>query len=296
MFMAISQVAFTLNDALVKLATGSLGVGQIMLVRGMFASALMAVLVWRLGQLQPLSMLRNRPIQLRILGEIGGTVSYLIALAHLPLANVSAMFQALPLAITMSAALFFGDHVGPRRWIAIIAGFIGVLIIVRPGMEGFNAYSIYVLVCVAFCAVRDLATRAVPDSVPSSFVSLLTAIAVTITGAFMVPLTGGWKAMDGALLLTLFTAALLVLTGYQFIIQSMRVGEISFVAPFRYTALIWAIGAGYFVFHTIPDPFMLLGASIIVASGLYTLYRERVAGRTRPVAETTGPANAVDGV
>ena len=296
MFMAISQAAFTLNDTLVKLATGSLGIGQIMLVRGLFATTLIAMLVWRLGHLQPFRKAVSPPVLCRIFGEIGGTVFYLIALAHLPIANVSAVFQALPLAVAMSAALFFGEHVGARRWLAISAGFVGVLIIVRPGLEGFSAYSLYVLVCVAFCAFRDLATRRIASDIPSTFVSLLTAATVTLSGGLLIPFTGGWTPLTLPLVLTLAGAAMLVLTGYQFIIQCMRVGDISFVAPFRYTALLWALTTGYLVFANVPDLPMLIGSAIVVASGVYTLYRERVVGKTRPVAETTGSATAVDGL
>ncbi len=94
------------------------------------------------------------------------------ALAHLPLANTSAIFQALPLAITLGAALIFGEPVGWRRWSAIVAGFIGVLIIVRPGLAGFSQYSLFALVSVAFCALRDLATRQIPAQIPSLFITL----------------------------------------------------------------------------------------------------------------------------
>lgn len=294
--MVISQAAFTLNDTLVKLATVDLGVGQIMLVRGVFATTLVCLLVWRLGAIQPLNIVLNPAILCRIVGEMGGTIFYLIALAHLPLANVSAVFQALPLAVTMSAALFFGEKVGPRRWLAIAIGFAGVILIVRPGLEGFNAYSIYVLACVAFCAFRDLATRRIPHSVPSLFVSMLTAGAVTICGGALVPFTGGWEPVTWGLFAILASAAILVLVGYQFIILSMRTGDISFVAPFRYTALLWALTTGFLVFHDVPDWPMLIGSAIVVASGVYTLYRERVAGKTKPVTETTGPATAVDGL
>ena len=112
----------------------------------------------------------------------------------------------------------------------------------------------------------------------------------------MIPLTGGWVPLSSSLLAILVAAAFLVLTGYQFIIQSMRVGDISFVAPFRYTALLWAIAAGYIVFANMPDLPMLIGSFIVVASGIYTLYRERVAGRSKPVTETTGASTAVDGL
>lgn len=294
--MVVSQAAFTVNDALVKIATGLLPIGQIMFVRGMFATALIGALVWWLGHFQPLRTLRMPAVILRIVGEIGGTVFYLMALAHLPLANVSAVFQSLPLAVTMGAALVLGEHVGPRRWLAIAIGFVGVLIIVRPGLAGFNAFSLYVLLSVACCMVRDLATRKVPDEVPSTYISLLTALTVTITGGAMTAAQSSWTPMDPSLVALLAGAALLVLTGYQFIIQCMRIGDISYVAPFRYTALLWAIGAGFLVFGSIPDWPTLVGAAIVIASGTYMIYRERKVGRERPAAESIESTIAPDGI
>lgn len=295
-FMVASQAAFMANDTFVKIATGSLGIGQIMFVRGLFATALIALLAWRLGHIRPIGTAFTGAVALRIVGELGGTLFYLLALAKMPIANVQAVFQSLPLVITMSAALFLGEKVGPRRWLAITAGFVGVLIIVRPGMEGFNAFSLYVLASVASCAVRDLATRRIPGHVPSTFVSMLTSVAVTACGGLMVAGGAGWAPLTPALLLTLACASVLLLVGYNFIILTMRTGDVSFVAPFRYTALIWAIASGIFVFGNIPDLPMLVGSAIVVASGIYSLYRERVAGKSMPIAESSKSAIAPDGV
>lgn len=294
--MVASQAAFMANDTLVKIATASLEIGQIMLVRGMFASAFITILVWRLGHFRPLATAASPAVLLRMVGEIGGTLFYLIALAKMPIANVQSVFQSLPLAITMSAALFLGENVGIRRWLAITVGFIGVLIIVRPGMEGFSVYSLYVLASVASCTVRDLATRRIPDAVPSTFVSMLTSYCVTACGGLLLLGGGGWVPLSSTLLLTLVLAAVLLLVGYHFIIMTMRTGDISFVAPFRYTALVWAIGSGILVFGNIPDLPMLVGSAIVVASGIYSLYRERRAGKSRPIAESTKSAIAPDGV
>ena len=129
---------------------------------------------------------------------------------------------------------------------------------------------------------------------PTGFVSLLTAGSVALFGGLIVPLSGGWIPVTGEMLLQLAGSAVFVLAGYQAIIQSMRVGDISFVAPFRYVSLIWAIAAGYLVFATLPDPMMLTGAGIVVASGLYMLYRERVVGRDRPAAEAIATPSTGD--
>lgn len=294
--MVISMAAFTFSDSLSKLASQSINPGQLMLVRGLFATSLIGLLAWHQGALSGARQYLNPMVFLRLVGEVGATLAFLAALSRLPLANVSAVLQALPLAVTIGAALFLGERVGWRRWLAIATGFGGVLVIVRPGMDGFNIYSVLMLISVAFCAVRDLATRQIPDHVPSLFVSALTSTVVTVTGALTVVPFGGWNPMSIDLVGILACAAVLVLFGYQFIIKAMREGDISFIAPFRYTSLIWAIALGILVFGDMPDGVMMAGATLIVASGLYSLYRERIAGKGRPATESTGPAMAPDGV
>lgn len=296
LFMVISMAAFTVNDAIAKFVSDSMNMAQVMLVRGVFASMLVGVIAWQSGALTQLRHALNSMVMLRVAGDAAGTLTFLLALQHLPLANVSAILQALPLAVAMGAALFLGEGVGWRRWLAISVGFIGVLIVVRPGVEGFSVHSLLVLACVLFCAVRDLATRRIPEAIPSLLVSAVTSIAITILGAALLPAMGGWTPIQPSMVLYLALAAVLVLIGYQFIIMAMRVGDISFIAPFRYTALLWAIALSIVIFGDFPDSAMIMGSAIIVASGLYTLYRERVVGRWRPVTESSGPDMPPDGI
>jgi drug/metabolite transporter (DMT)-like permease len=296
LFMAISMAGFTINDALTKSVIGEMNAAQVMVVRGTFATIMIGLLAWHSGVFRALGLIRRPLVAIRAIAEVGSTLCFLAALAQMPLANVSAILQALPLAVTMGAALFMNEPVGWRRWTAILVGFAGVLIIVRPGFEGFNSYAPLALLCVAFCAVRDLITRRIPDGIPTLAVSFATALFVTISGGVLVVPYGGWTEMTVSSTSLLFAAAVLLMVGYQFIIMAMRVGDISFVAPFRYTALIWALLIGFLVFREVPDNAMLVGAAIVVASGLYTLYRERHAGKTQPVTETTTAAMAPDGV
>ncbi|QOF71253.1 DMT family transporter [Aminobacter sp. SR38] len=295
-FMVVAMAAFTFNDTLSKLAAQTINPGQLMLVRGLFATTLISLLAWQQGALKGYRSYWHPMVFLRLVGEVGGTVCFLAALPHLPLGNISAVLQALPLAVTMGAALFLGEAVGWRRWLAIASGFGGVLIIVRPGFEGFNAFSLLALLSVAFCAVRDLATRKIPGHIPSLFVSTTTTVIITATGGLTIVPFGGWVPMSVNLVAFLAGAAVLVLFGYQFVIMAMREGEISFIAPFRYTALIWALSLSVFVFGDIPDLAMIAGAAVIVASGLYSLYRERVVGKGRPAAESTSASMAPDGI
>ncbi len=296
LFMVVAMSGFTLNDAITKVASESMNMAQVMLIRGAFASLFVGLLAWQRGALAlPGSMLQPM-VAIRVIGEAGATASFLIALAHLPIANVSAVLQALPLAVTMGAALVFKEGVGWRRWLAIAIGFAGVLIIVRPGFEGFSIYSLLALACVACCAVRDLATKRIPQAIPTLLVSTTTALAMTMLGAALLLPMGGWTPMTGESTAFLALAAVLVVIGYQFIIMAMRVGDISFIAPFRYTALLWSILLGLFIFGDVPDLPMILGASIIVCSGLYALYRERIVGRRKTAAESAGPDMAPDGI
>jgi len=293
LLMAGAMAAFTLNDTITKAVSSELNIGQIIVVRGLFAMVLVAAFAaWR-GALRPLRTLLISPVGLRVIGEIGGTLSFLSAIAHMPLANAIAILQALPLVITLGAALVFGEPVGWRRWLAIAAGFVGVLVIVRPGTAGFNEFSLLALSAVAFCTVRDLATRKIPAKIPSLFIALLTTVTVTTAGAVVIHPLGGWTPPSGSAVGMLAVAAVLLLIGYQCIISALRTGDISAVAPFRYTALIWAMLLGYLAFDDRPDRYMLIGAAIIVGSGLYALYRERVRHRLLAASTSGTPPEGV---
>ncbi|TIP79847.1 MAG: DMT family transporter, partial [Mesorhizobium sp.] len=164
------------------------------------------------------------------------------------------------------------------------------------GFEGFSVYSLLALACVGCCAVRDLATKRIPQAIPTLLVSTTTALAMTMLGAALLLPMGGWTPMTGESTALLALAAVLVVIGYQFIIMAMRMGDISFIAPFRYTALLWSILLGLFIFGDVPDLPMILGAIVIVGSGLYALYRERTVGQRKTAAESAGPDMAPDGI
>jgi drug/metabolite transporter (DMT)-like permease len=296
LFMAISMAGFTLNDTIVKFVATDMNMGQVMLVRGVFATLFIVALAYHQGALPMWRMVFHPTVAARAVCELFATITFLLALTHMPIANVSAILQALPLAVTMGAAMFFGEPVGWRRWLSIAVGFAGVMVVVRPGMEGFSPFALMVLLCVLFCAVRDLVTRRMPPEIPSTLASVATAGVVALCGGVLIVPLGGWTPMSGDAFGLLAAAALLVVIGYQFIIMAMRVGDISFIAPFRYTALLWAILLGFLVFGDVPDLAMIVGAAIIVASGLYMLYRERIVNARRPVAGSTSPGMAPDGL
>jgi drug/metabolite transporter (DMT)-like permease len=284
-FVFLSTGSFTLNDALTKFASQTMNMGEVMAVRGIFALALLLLLAWRMGVLRFSGALTSKVVALRTAADAAGTATYMLALQQIPLNNVVAIFQTLPLVVTLGSAVFLGEQVGWRRMLAIAFGFCGVMLIIRPGMEGFNAFGLLVLASVFFCSIRDLATRRIPLGVSTVQVSAVTAATIMVLGAILAFPLGGWKPVTGHELLVLFIAAIAVIGGYLSLISAMRIGDISFVAPFRYLALIWSGMFAFLFFAEIPDALTLAGAAMIAASGLYTLNRERIRSRMRAAAE-----------
>lgn len=291
--MAASMASFSINDATAKFLTTQMNFGQIMLLRGLFACVLIGALTAQQGAMRPLRTLFIPTVTLRVCGEIGGSALFLAAISYLPLGNATAIVQSLPLAMTLGAVLLLGERVGWRRWTAIAAGFAGVLIIVRPGVAGFNQFSILALVSVAFYAMRELVTKQIPAAIPTLFVSFLTTIAVSFAGGVLMVMLGGWRTPSPQSIALLALAAVTTLIGYQCAIAALRAGEISTVAPFRYSQMIYAMLLGFIVFGEVPDVAMVAGAAIIVLSGVYTFHRERVRERPLAVNASTVPPDGL---
>jgi drug/metabolite transporter (DMT)-like permease len=293
LLMAVAMAGFSVNDAIAKFLTVQMHFSQVMMLRGLFASVLIGALAVHQGALRPLRLLLVPSVALRISGEIGGSALFLVAVSALPLANVTAIVQSLPLVMTCGAVLILGEPVGWRRWLAIAAGFVGVLIIVRPGAEGFSQFTLVALLSVLFYATRDLVTKQIPVEIPTLFVTLLTAVAVTLAGAVLTVLHGSWSVPSFHLLALLVLTAVMTLIGFQCVILALRVGDVSSVAPMRYSQMLYAMLLGYLVFGDVPDTMMALGASIIVLSGIYTFHRERVRDRLLAANSSNAPPDGV---
>lgn len=289
--MMASMLSFTLNDAAIKLLAGQVPLNQVLFLRGLLTTTLIFLLFRLMG---PINWRIPRGdaalVALRVAAEIGAAYFFLTALFNMPIANITAILQSLPLTVTLAAALFLGEPVGWRRFGAIAVGFIGVLFIVQPGTSGFTVYALYGVIAVAFVTVRDLATRRLSPATPSMLVTLLSSAGVM--AFFGINSLGDtWVPLDLRAVKLLTFSSLAIIGGYLFSIMVMRVGEISFVAPFRYTGLLWALLLGYYLFDDWPDTLTLLGASIVVATGLYTLYRDARAGRKTRGPSVEGPQN-----
>ena len=274
--MTCCVLAYVLNDAVMKLLFADIDFFQAIFLRGLVSlpPILILALITK-TLLQKYSAKNQRLMIIRILAEIGTTVTFLTALKHMPLANVTAILQSLPLAITMAAAIFLGEPVGWRRWSAICVGFTGVLIIIRPGLAGFNSYSLLALAAVILLTVREISTRQLDNKVPTVTVALSTTLGITAFAALMLIGTE-WAEINFVSWSLIIAAAAAVTVATLLSVVAMRTGDIGFVSPFRYTSLIGAIGLGILLFGEWPDGVTLLGAAIIAFAGIYSLYREQI--------------------
>ncbi len=243
-FMSIAMAAFTCNDTLMKAVTQSVPLMEAITVRGLIASVLLLMLGHLLGGVRLGLPKADRGLLFwRTLAELAGTLTFLSALMHMPLANLAAIMQSLPLAVTLAAALFLAEPVGWRRMAAIAVGFTGVLLIVRPGTEGFDVWSVVGVISVLFVVLRDLVTRRLTPGLPSITVAFYTSVGVTLMGVAGMVVGGEAELVRLAAweLLYLSAASIMIVVGYLFIIKAMRAGDVAIVAPFRYTSLLFAI-------------------------------------------------------
>ncbi len=288
--MVLAMAGFALEDYFVKRLSVELPVGQILMTLGTAGCLIFAVFTkMQHGKLFT-RVLLTRAVMLRNLGEIIAAVSYVTALALADLSTVSAILQATPLAVTVGAALFMGAQVGWRRWSAILVGMVGVMMIVRPGLDAFEMSSIFAVVSVIGLAIRDLATRAIPTSVSSMQLSCYAFGSMVPTGAVLLMFHGDVSPLAPVSWAYLFGAIVFGVIGYYFIVGAMRIGEVAAVTPFRYARLIFALILGMMLLGERPDHWTLIGAAVIIASGLYTLVREqRLARRAYRQAKPKGP-------
>ncbi|MGB3246392.1 MAG: DMT family transporter [Sulfitobacter sp.] len=292
LLMVLAMLGFAFEDMFIKLLSDGVTIGQILLMLGIGGGLVFGLIVRAQGRSIFDPALLSFPILLRALGEMVGTLGFVSAIVLTPISSASAILQATPLVVTLGAALFLGESVGWRRWSAILVGLFGVILIIRPGMNSFEPLSMLALLGVFGLAVRDIATRRVPETTSSMQLSCLGFLAVIPAGLGYMWMTGTTYApLDTPNWIYFLSALVIGLFAYYAIVAAMRVGEVSFVTPFRYARLIFAMAIGITIFGERPDALTLLGSAIIVASGIYTVWRERK-HRQRPTASLSKPTTA----
>lgn len=280
--MSLAMASFIANDALVKYVSESLPAAQLIFIRGLFSTVLLLAVAQALGLLRSafgqdpgaLRHLLHRPVIARSVIDALASLAYLAALFHLPIGNATAISMATPLFITLFAVLAWRERVGAARWLAIAGGFVGVLLIVQPVAAGFNAWALLCLLGTVLQTARDLITRAIPHSVPSVLITVATAVTITVLAGLLTA-TQGWQPVT-LRQLALLTAASVFLSGaYYLVIVGMRSGEMSVIAPFRYSGLLYALLIGWVAWGDVPNTLAWAGIALLVGAGLYVLRSER---------------------
>ena len=274
LLMVLSMAAFALADTLVKLSASVLSPAQVLFYLmggGLVMFAVMAKLsghsLFDIRALGPVLLVRY-------CSEIIGMASMVLALTYVPLSTVGAITQATPILVAVGAVVFLNEQVSWRRWTCIAVGFLGVLLIVQPGAVRFDPSVLWAVSALFALSVRDLTTRMVPQDMPSTCLATYTMIAA-------VPFAIIWVTYNGESLLPAETNWWIVLpmillgsAGYLLLIASLRMAEVSVVMPFRYTRILFLLILGIVVFNETPSPSMLLGAALVVASGIYMMWRQ----------------------
>jgi drug/metabolite transporter (DMT)-like permease len=230
----------------------------------------------------------NTAVISRSLLDAASSALYVMALVNLPMTDVIAVVLLTPVIVTVMAVAIFREEVDPRRWLAVLVGFAGVLFIVRPAPVSFNAWAIVAFGTALAGSMRDVVTRKLDPAIPTTVIAFASMVALTLVGAGLGLAGSAWRPLSVSVCLLLLASAAFLGLAIYFVALAFRGGEISVVAPFRYTALLWAGIAGYVGFGEIPDAWSLTGAGLIAASGLYVLHRD--AARYRKLGRAAAPS------
>jgi len=276
LFMTLSMGGFAVEDLFLKILSEAVPVSQILIYVGISATVLLSVIsiIKRIPVLRN-DIYSNKLFIIRSFADMMGAVLIVTSISLMPLSTVSSILQALPLFITFGAVLIFKESVGWRRWSAVSFGFIGVILILKPGLSSFHPSSLIVLLAVACLALRDIVTRKISKDIHSITVSLYAFILTTVGGIFSLPFFGNFVTLTITQWFVVLTIALFGCFSYFMLVLATRKGDISVISPFRYSRLIFAIVLAILVLNERPDTLTLVGAAIIVASGYYTIWRER---------------------
>jgi drug/metabolite transporter (DMT)-like permease len=268
--ISLGMASFVANDTIVKYVSQGMPASELIVLRGLMACALLSVIAHATGATRRLADVFDRRVMVRAGLDSLGTITYLVSLFHIPLANATAINMATPLVVTVLAVLAFREQVHAARWLAIAVGFAGVLLVVQPRGPEFSGYALLCLLGTLFQATRDFATRLIDRAIPSMLVTLSTAVAVTVLAALW-SVFQEWQPLRPAQVGLLAAASVFLSGGYFLLTVAMRAGEMSLIAPFRYTGLVFAVALGYIVWGHVPDAWAWAGISLLLGAGLWSM-------------------------
>ena len=275
LWMIASMAGFAVEDAFLKSAAAHVPLGQIMAIMGLTGALAFAALARAQGQVAVPADFFRRTMLIRSGFELTGRLFYSLAVALTPISTASAILQATPLVVVGGAAVLFGEKVGWWRWSVIFAGFVGVLVIVRPGVAGFDALSLLAVAGLVGFAGRDLATRAAAPSLSMAQMGVAGFSVLALSGVILLLHSGGAQVPDARTAAQIAGATMVGTLAYGALTQAMRTGQVAAVTPFRYSRLLFAMALGVAIFGERPDTATLVGSGIIVACGLLLLGQSR---------------------
>lgn len=273
--MVIGMFFFMMGDLFLKLSSQGIALGIVTMILGVGMSCVFCVMMMRGGDAFFHKKYLHKAMAMRCVGESIGIIGVIIAVANAPLSSVTAIMQSLPLVLTLMGAVFLKEKVGIRRITALILGLIGVLIIIRPGMDEFDAFATFTLVGVLGMAIRDFGTRIMPRDISTAALSFYGSVMIFITGAGMMLFTNDWHMPTNPYLL--YSAGLIVTAtiGTLLVSTAMRLGDVSVISPFRYIRIVFGVGAGVIILDERVDMPTIIGSAIVIGAGLYSWLRER---------------------
>lgn len=288
--LALAMLVFAIEDALIKVLTVALPVSEVLGILGVVGLTVFGGLMRARGERFWTRDLLAPPVMLRNVTEAMASIAIVLAFAAADLSTTAAVMQATPLFLTLGAALWLKEPVGWRRATALALGFAGVLMVVRPGLAGFQPASLWAVAAAAGFAVRDLVTRRVPRGMGSLQLSAAAFTALLVAAVAMALLLGELPVLPPPRLAALALACgLVTVIGYTLLVTATRLGEASLLAPVRYTRLVFALILAVIVFGERLDPLTIAGAAIIVGSGCYPVWREARLARRRGLENEVVP-------
>ena len=281
LIMMVCMSAFVLNDAFVRLAGNSLPLAQILFIRGLITTIVLLTFAIYGGVFSSTVSKKDKwRIFFRSIAEALTSYFFLTAVMNMPFANVTAILQILPMTVTLAAAFVFKEKVGIIRITLILAGFLGVVLIINPSTDGFNLYAIYALIAVFLITTRDLITRKISSSVPTLLPTVSASFGVLIFSVFLL-INTPFQPLNTQNSLFILLAAFFIIFGYYTAVLVMRSGEISFISPFRYSAILFALILGLIFFDEKPDRTAFLGILIVMAAGIVLMMRNSAVQKTQ---------------
>lgn len=285
--MIAGSACFSANDAATKFAAQYLPVSEIVALRACFALLVaFTIIAWR-REILSITTIRDPYLLLRATIEAFIGILVVYSLSLMPIANFTAIILVQPFIMTAVGALWLGEQVGWRRWTAVAAGFLGMLLVVKPGTDAFQAVSLVALFAAILSLSRDLLVRKIHAEVPTSVIAFSTAlfaVPIGLLGSAFQP----WAAPYAADLIVISIAAVFLIAAFVLTVLSFRGTDVSVVAPFRYSIVVFAFVLGIVVFGELPDAWSLAGIGLIVAAGLYMLHREAIRRRLAVRASAAG--------